>query len=174
MTDEGEVDGPRFSLPANSRETKNVADTVQTFKVSTEVTADRPVIAERAMYWPGYLGGAYVDRIGGHDSIGVTGAADAWYLAEGATLGGFETWVLVQNPNQNPVNISMTFMTEEGETQGPIFPLDANSRESVFVADWVQTYDVSTRVTADFPVIAERAVYWENRIGGHDSIGVAP
>jgi len=33
-----------------------------------------------------------------HDSIGVTEADYTWFLAEGCTDGGFETWVLVQNP----------------------------------------------------------------------------
>ncbi|MBN2027218.1 MAG: hypothetical protein JW854_10720, partial [Actinobacteria bacterium] len=28
-----------------------------------------------------------------------------WYLAEGATEGGFETWVLVQNPGTDPVHV---------------------------------------------------------------------
>ncbi|MDD5667360.1 MAG: hypothetical protein PHS26_08640, partial [Actinomycetota bacterium] len=29
----------------------------------------------------------------------------SWYLAEGCTAGGFDTWVLVQNPNDEPANV---------------------------------------------------------------------
>lgn len=174
MTDRGKVEGPTFSLDPFSRETRNVADTVQTFKVSTEVTSDQPVIAERSMYWPGYARNDYHQRVGGHDSIGVTAAAEEWYLAEGATLGSFETWVVIQNPGSVPANINFTYMTSHGQVAGPSFELMANGRESIFVGDTLQTYEVSTRINSDIPVIAERAMYWNNRVGGHDSIGVAP
>ncbi|RJP31699.1 MAG: hypothetical protein C4536_07435, partial [Actinobacteria bacterium] len=32
-----------------------------------------------------------------------------WYLAEGCTQGGFETWVLVQNPGDTPAQATLTF-----------------------------------------------------------------
>ncbi|MBU1671960.1 MAG: hypothetical protein KKF41_14085 [Actinobacteria bacterium] len=165
MTENGPVTGPTFSLGAMSRESIDISQWVQTFKVSTRVTSTPgPVIAERAMYWNG--------RIEGHDSIGVTMPSDTWYLAEGATLGGFETWILVQNPGPIAVDVDLTYMTDQGEVTGPHFSLEANSRESIDVGADLQTYNVSTRVTASAPVIAERAMYWNNRIGGHDSIGL--
>ncbi|RJP30863.1 MAG: hypothetical protein C4536_09010, partial [Actinobacteria bacterium] len=40
--------------------------------------------------------------------IWTTKTAPAWYLAEGATAGGFETWVLVQNPNPEAVEVDFT------------------------------------------------------------------
>ena len=43
--------GPALDLPAKSRESINVGNTVQTFKVSTVVSADKPVVAERAVYF---------------------------------------------------------------------------------------------------------------------------
>jgi len=54
-----------------------------------------------------------------------------------------------------------------------------NSRHTWFVGNYVITYDVSTRVTSDMPVVAERAEYFDyvntqgyHWQGGHDSIGV--
>ncbi|MBN1288686.1 MAG: hypothetical protein JXA49_03510 [Actinobacteria bacterium] len=42
------------------------------------------------------------------------------------------------------------------------------------VADTVPGADsVSTTVESDIPVVAERAMYWNNRTGGHDSIGAS-
>ncbi|NPV60915.1 MAG: hypothetical protein HPY75_14790, partial [Actinobacteria bacterium] len=38
--------------------------------------------------------------------------------------------------------------------------------------DYVTSFHVSTLVESDRPVVAERAVYWNGRTGGHDSIGV--
>ncbi|MCG2817569.1 MAG: hypothetical protein L6433_00960, partial [Actinomycetia bacterium] len=152
MTDSGQVAGPTLNLKANSRESVNVGDHVQTYNVSTKVTAAQPVIAERSMY--------YNNRTCAHDSIGTSQPADIWYLAEGCTDGGFETWVLVQNPNDTWTQATLTFMTDSGPVAGPTLGLQANSRRSVNVGDHVQTYNVSTKVTAAQPVIAERSMYW--------------
>ena len=43
--------GGKFGLKANSRESVNVGDHVQTYNVSTKVIATQPVIAERSMYY---------------------------------------------------------------------------------------------------------------------------
>jgi hypothetical protein len=166
MTPSGAVPGPSVEMPPNSRETFEVAGTVPgAWEVSTQVTADRPVIAERAMYGPG--------RTWGHDSIGSSGTSKTWYLAEGCTAEGFETWVLVQNPNDAPARVDLTYMTPEGPKQGQSMELPADSRETFEVAEVVPgNWEVSTRVTSTQPVIAERAVYWGGREGGHESVGV--
>jgi hypothetical protein len=174
MTDQGGMPGPSMTLAPNSRHTWFVGDTVTTYDVSTKVTSNMPVVAERAEYFTYYNG-----IKGGHDSIGTTTPADTWYLAEGATAGGFETWVLVQNPNDVPADVTLTFMTDQGELPGPTETLAPNSRHTWFVGNYVITYDVSTRVTSDMPVVAERAEYFDyvntqgyHWQGGHDSIGV--
>ena len=167
MTADGAVQGPTEILPANSRKTFYVADVVpDCWDVSTMITSDEPVIAERSMYGNG--------RTWGHDSIGTSATSDKWYLAEGCTNGGFETWVLVQNPNNVPATVSLTYMTSEGERRGPTETLPANSRKTFNVADTVPgCWDVSTLVTADSDVVAERSMYGNDRIWGHDSIGVS-
>jgi photosystem II stability/assembly factor-like uncharacterized protein len=98
-------------------------------------------------------------RTWAHDSVGVTEPSDTWYLAEGATAGGFETWVLVQNPNDDPANVTLTYMTGNGEVPGGTISLPPNSRQSVNVGFTVQTFKVSTKVISNRPVIAERAMY---------------
>jgi len=103
---------------------------------------------------------------------GPIGGSNTWYLAEGSTGGSFETWVLVQNPNATDATVTLTYMTPGGEIAGPTQTIDANSRYTFNVANHAPGQDsVSTKVTADTGVIAERAMYWNNRIGGHDSIG---
>ncbi|MDY6795074.1 MAG: C25 family cysteine peptidase, partial [Actinomycetota bacterium] len=113
MTSSGPMDGPQdFSLGPNSRTSFNANLFVTDYNVSTRVEAQGGnVICERAMYGPG--------RAWAHDSIGVTTTADTWYLAEGCTDGGMETWVLVQNPNDTPVSVDLTFMTSSGPMDGP-------------------------------------------------------
>jgi len=166
MTSEGSVEGPREDLLPNSRMTFNIADTLPgVFSVSTKVVSNRPVVCERSVYWGG--------RIGGHDSIGVTIPGQDWYLAEGSTRGGFETWILVQNPSRDTATVSLTYMTPSGSVTGPSLVLEPSTRQTVNVADTVpDEWSVSTEVTSDVPVVCERSVYWGERIGGHDSIGV--
>lgn len=160
MTETGPVAGPTLELAANSRKTVNVADVVpNNWNVSTMVSANAPVIAERSVYWN--------NRNGGHNSTGVSAPANQWYLAEGCTAGGFETWVLIQNPGDQPSSVALTYMTESGQQAGPAVDLPAHSRKTVFVADTVpNTWSVSTKVnvTSGASVIAERSMYWSKEI----------
>ena len=153
MTPAGEVQGPTETLPANSRKTFNVADKVPgVYEVSTKVEGKKPVIAERAVYGNG--------RTWGTDSIGATAPAKTWYLAEGSTGAGFETWVLVQNPNSEPAEVTLTSMPPAGEVPGPTVKLQPNSRVTVNVSDAVVgEFSVSTEIGASQPVVVERAMY---------------
>ena len=179
MTPSGAIEGPTLTLDPNTRQSVNVADTLDNvWSVSTRVTSDQPVIAERSMYW----NTPEVYRQAAHDSIGVSAAARTWFLAEGCTgiseEGYFETWVLVQNPGGTAAEVTLTYMTPSGAIEGPTLTLDPNTRQSVNVADTLDNvWSVSTRVTSDQPVIAERSMYWNTpevyRQAAHDSIGVS-
>ena len=47
-------------------------------------------------------------------------SSTTWYLAEGSTAGGFETWVLVQNPNTDPVTVDLDLQDPaRARCQGP-------------------------------------------------------
>ena len=83
------------TVPANSRETFNMADDIGNKDASIKVTSDIPVIPERAMYRN--------NRREGHDSIGTTAPAQRLLPGRGQrTAWGFTTYVLVQNPNAAP------------------------------------------------------------------------
>ncbi len=97
-----------------------------------------------------------------------------WYLAEGCTQGGMETWVLVQNPGDAPASIAIDFQTATGRVEGPRETVPARSRRTYEVSGYVTAWDVSTTVTSDLPVVAERAMYGGNRTWAHGSIGYAP
>jgi len=147
------VQGPKEQIPANSRKSYNEASFVNnTWEVSTKVTSDRPVITERAEYAS--------DRKWAHDSIGTTAPSQTWFLAEGSTGIGFETWVLVQNPNAEPAKVNVTYITPSGVIPGPSETLPANSRKNFEVFSTVKHVDeVSTIITSNKPVVAERAMY---------------
>ncbi len=122
------------------------------------------------MYGPG--------RQWAHDSVGVTAPAETWYLAEGSTAGGMETWVLVQNPGADAVTVSLTLMTDAGEQKPEGLQdqeISGNSRRSFPLHEYVTTFDVSTKVTSTGgDVICERAMYGPGRQWAHDSVGYAP
>ena len=164
--------GP-FTLPAGERSSIHLDDlpNLADAQVSTRVTSDVPVVAERAMYF------TYDGKSGGHDSIGVTSPASTWYLAEGYTGGEFDTWVLIQNPGAIPAQVTLDFQVQGGLAPpfGP-FTLPAGERQSIHLDDLPGPSDaqVSTCVTSNLPVVAERAMYfiYDGKSGGHDSVGV--
>jgi Family of unknown function (DUF5719) len=162
----GPVAGPHLNIAPGTRQTVDVSKFVpNNWNVSTMVTSDSPVIAERAMYWD--------DRVEGHDSIGTTVGSTQWFLAEGSTGGSFETWVLVQNPGNDVAVVDITYMTDTGAYDGGSLSLNPKTRATIYVNEAVpNTYNVSTFVSSDRPVIAERAMYGNNRMWGHDSIGM--
>jgi len=151
QTQAGEVQGPAETIPARTRRSFNLGDYVTTFDVSAAVTATTGVICERAMYGAG--------RTWAHDSVGVTAPSRQWYLAEGATAGNFETWLLVQNPGDTPASIDVKLHTEGGEKQGPADTIPARTRRSFNLGDYATSYDVSAAVTATAGIVCERAMY---------------
>jgi hypothetical protein len=112
----------------------------------------------------------------GHDSIGTTSPADSYYLAEGTSAWGFTTYLLVQNPNGAATDVNVTYMTDAGPVPHPENPINmpANSRKTIRVNDYLPDKDFSTLVEGEAPIIAERAMYWDNGTGEacHDSIGL--
>ncbi|MBN1288247.1 MAG: hypothetical protein JXA49_01235, partial [Actinobacteria bacterium] len=136
MTSSGEPQDLSITIEPFSRATVNAADTVPgNPDVSTMVTSDIPVFCERAMYSPA--------RDWAHSNAGVTQTATQWYLAEGCTAPGYETWVLVQNPGDSNADITMELQTDEGAVPGPVDTVPPRSRRSYNLADYVTTYNVS-------------------------------
>jgi len=149
---------------AGSRKTVRLNDLVPDRDVSARVHSDVPVVAERSMYWP-VAGG-----MAGHNSVGVPGLKKSWFLPEGCTDYGFETWLLVWNPGSEKAAVSVYAVTEGGEKKIDEFKLDPRSRRSVRVNDYY-TGNLSIRVESSNPVTCERSMYWNNRSGGTSSIG---
>ncbi|MDY6796768.1 MAG: hypothetical protein SWK76_16020 [Actinomycetota bacterium] len=100
------------------------------------------------------------DRTWAHNTIGTPQASDEWLLAEGCTAGGFETWVLLQNPGDTDANVDITYMTGDCEVPGPQATIEAGTRATFNVADTMGSpWEVASRITSDQPVVTERSVY---------------
>ena len=89
-------------IPPLSRATIEVGtlDGLAAAEFSTLVEADVQVVVDRTMTWP-TTGAA--PGYGAHAERGIlTRSATTWYLAEGATLGTFDLFYLIQNPSPTP------------------------------------------------------------------------
>ncbi len=112
---------------------------------------------------------------GGHDVIGCTAASRTWYFAEGTTRPGFEEWICLFNPGARATTARITYMTGSGKTAVKRYVLKPASRTTVDVGLEVAAgSDVSAKVDADSPVVAERPIYFRYKgawTGGHDVVG---
>jgi len=107
-------------------------------------------------------------------------------------IDGFETYLCVQNPNDQPIKVEAVCLTpclpaEAGNTSYKYrFSVGANSRKTLVMNGEERSeeipYDpanpvgfedkeISVRLKSASPFIAERSLYWHNKTGGSDSIG---
>ncbi len=135
--------------------------------VATQIAATRPVIAERAQYWP--LGPA--EWTEAHNSFGVTDAAAKWGLAEGRAGGpeSYQTYILLANPGTSDATRHADVPRRTRRTPAPRQPtktVDVPAQRRVNVAvdptgaagDPATTF--GTLITSDQPIVVERAMYW--------------
>jgi hypothetical protein len=163
-TDAGPRNGKPLQVPAHSRLTVNASSDIWGQNAGIRVGSDIPVRVERSMYWN--------DRTEGHDSIGTDAGSNLWYMAEGCTDYGFETWVCMLNPGATQAGAKLFFLTPAGQVDGPSVVIPPYSRRTIRVNDFVKSSDVSTRVETDgTPVVAELSMYGNNRRSGTCSIG---
>jgi plastocyanin len=147
--------------------------------VSTVVTSDVPVVAERSMYWPG----AAIPWGEGHDSFGVVEAGTTWGLAEGR-IGGplnFHTYILLANPQTTAAHVTVTFVRETGAPVVKTYTVAATSRFNIDSSAITELHDENfgaiIQVTNNVPIIVERSMYWDSNgfsfSGGTNATGIA-
>lgn len=154
-------------LGPHSRITVNAAEEVGAREFSTFIETSAPgIVAERSMYM--LTNGV---RRMGTGTIGCREPSRTWFLSEGSTDWGFETWLLIERPQPGDATVSVKFCKSTGETIQRSYTVKGNSRYTVNVAAVVGRADVSTEVTSDQPVVCERSMYWNSRTAGHATIG---
>lgn len=92
----------------------------------------------------------------------------------GSAPSNFDTWFLLQNPNAEAANATVTFSTEGGRSMERSFELAPHSRKTVFANEYVESEAYATTVESDRPVVAERSEYFDFRgeiTGGHSKPG---
>ena len=158
------AEGPTVDLAPGTRMSVNVADTLPNeWSVSTLVESEKPIMAERTLYWDTPDAGHA--RLSSTSSIGTIAPSMEWYLAEGSTgandQGSFETWILVENPRR--LRHHRRPLLPDADRAGgralyrttPSVPHDRQRAEMV-----PNEFSVSTLVKSNNPVVCERSTYW--------------
>lgn len=157
----------RYTVDANAIPELAGADFSATF--TSEAT---PIVAERSMYW-NWQGSANW-WIGGHATMGSATLNNQWYFAEGNAASNFESFFLLLNNNPFPITVTGDFMTEFSGRQVRHFDLPAQSRVTVYLNGLLGNIG-PTAVAFSAPqnqlFLAERSIYWGNRVEGTNTIG---
>lgn len=145
----------------------------QAFSIVVEST--QVLAVERAMTWGDDDGTAR----GSHLESAVAGPGTNWYFAEGATHGGFDEFLLLQNANAADVTATVRYFRP---TPHPMvrrtYVVPAHSRRTVWIDEepGLEATDVSMSIEATAPILAERAQYLSTLEGpfvaGHDGAGL--
>ncbi|HEY8550937.1 MAG TPA: hypothetical protein VIL35_13345 [Vicinamibacterales bacterium] len=177
-TNSGPV-GHTVTIPARSRITldpRSVPGMTEE-PYSTVIESDRPVVVDRTMTWD-------ASGYGSHAESALTAASTTWFLAEGATHGGFDLFYLLQNPGNTEALVTVRYLRP-----APLPPLEKtyavgpNRRYTIWVdreefngAAALAASDVSAAITSTIPIVVERAMYLTTGgvpLGaGHESAGV--
>ena len=182
MRGNGENNSQKVMVPARSRQTVRVKDTLgegdsEAYDFSASVVSTgAPVIVERPMYFD-YRG----MWDGGHDVMGANSPAEQWYFAEGTCRPGFDAYICIQNPGTEVAEVDFTYMLGDGETKAQSVQVPAQSRFTVRVKEFLgeggtSSYDFSTRVKEKNgrAIIVERPMYFNygpGWTGGHCVVG---
>lgn len=172
LTEGGSAVPYTTSVPANAPLQINADTLIPAASVSTVVRSldAIPLVVERTQSWDarGY---------GGHGGTAVT-PSTRWLFAEGAQ-GYFDTFVLLTNDNDAPVDVTVRFLLEDATAVTETVTVAGHARHTIHTDTIPALRDRSfgIDISAPRPIGAERAMYfprngprlWE---GGHESAGV--
>ena len=143
---------------------------------STVIESTQPIIADRTMRWD-------ASGYGAHAETSVAQPLTRWYLAEGATTGGFNLFYLLQNATTQAATVEIQYLRPT--PLAPItktYTIGPNTRRSIYVngedpgLDEAEISAVITSTNA-VPIVVERAMYLDSNGqlfgAGHESAAVA-
>jgi probable HAF family extracellular repeat protein len=171
----------QVAIPARSRATVNpkTLPGLAAAEFSAVVESDALLIVDRTMTWDatGY---------GAHAETAVSSPSTTWYLAEGATIGGFNLFYLIQNPSSQETRVRVRYLRTTGAPLEKEYALAPNSRTNIWVnveefpgvGMALASAELSAVVESldNTPIIVERAMYLSNQgrtfNAGHESMGI--
>jgi hypothetical protein len=162
-----------YELAPQSRRTINVEEqdaALANAAIAMVVEAPAPIVAERAMYWPGPSGSGWLEA---HNSPGTTETGTVWAIA-GGEMGGpnaANTFVLIANTSSFQGSVRVTVLREGATPLVKILDVLPDSRQNVNIADYPEfapvansRFGVLIESLGDSPsttaqIVVERATY---------------
>jgi hypothetical protein len=124
----------------------------QAFSVS--LSSSQPIVSEMAMYDP--------NRTISHRTVGVTQPASEWYLGEGFTGFGWETYISVGNPGSVDATVTAVYGIDGGSPVTKQLLIPAHSRGTFIARDAASGpgADVAfgVHVTSTQPVVVQEVL----------------
>lgn len=169
------------TVGARSRTTVNMADYArlngvrQPINLSTRITSDEQILAERPLYFS--VDPALGARVtGGTTVVGISELATTWQFAEGTFRPGFVQYFTMQNPNDDEARVTLDFQAaDDAGRQVAVAPVDvtirAHGRRTVNVTRVLEAaghrtaLNISTLVTSSEPIAVERPMYFAGEVG---------
>lgn len=169
-TSDGTFITRKYAVPPTTQLAINANEVVPELGIATTIQSDRPVAAERAMFWK--------DGDVGAITAGAASPAFVWRFADGRTSGNYQEYLLFNNPNKNTALVSVDLLKNDGTKTTQTITVPANARYTMAVHQIAPGQNaISATVRSTQPIVAERAVYAgapdssDNR-GGATSMGV--
>jgi hypothetical protein len=141
------------SLGPNSRTSIFVNQVLPDQAFSAKVETTLPIVAERAMY-----------RFPGNAATGVAGVNETsktWYFADGFTSPILDTWLLLQNTNTMPADVTVKLMGQNGEVTSVLLGMPPTSRRSLELKQVLPNGDFGLTVESTQPIVAEKSMFWD-------------
>lgn len=136
MGDDGSVMEETVAVPAHTRITVKPAELFSTsgsdtldFSTKVDSSADEGIIVNHSMFFN--YGNFSTGGCDGEEAIETP--RSKWYFAEGTLRPGFDPYYCIQNPNDEPVNVMLTYMWGDSRTTSEVVNLPAHSRKTVNV-----------------------------------------
>jgi hypothetical protein len=126
--------------------------------LSTVISSNVPIVAERAMYIssPARLWDA------GSAGAGASALSTTWSLAEGAT-GFFHTYLLLGNPDTNTAIVTVRYQLPDGTAITRPYEVAGRTRRTIDVGGEdpsLASATVGMTIESTLPIVAERAMWW--------------
>ncbi|WP_239493041.1 BACON domain-containing carbohydrate-binding protein [Luteitalea sp. TBR-22] len=143
---------------------------------ATTIESSTLVVADRTVSWDG-------TGYGSHAESATEAPRTTWYFAEGATMAGFNTFYLLLNPGTAAAETTITYLRAGRAPRTKSYTVAPGARLTVWVdmerwsdGDSLEAAEVSARIDASAPIIAERAMYLDRNgqvfTAGHDSVAL--
>ena len=184
--EDGSTERRSFGLAPRGRDAFRVDDLLKDAAFSTSVRSDQDIVVERTIMTEGerppaakrsredegpnvQTNGRTDDNFAmARDAVGIFGGfgypgsgaepgSRTWEFAEGSTRAPYRTTFVLFNPGQQDTYVRFEFRREQGGTRSKAVYLPASSRLAFDPRDAVPAADFATSVSADRPIIVERA-----------------